>query len=149
MITITEFQKIGVGITGFGIFFVLFGILLYFDSVLLAFGNILFLAGLAIIIGLRRTFTFFFQRPKLKGTSFFLGGILVVLFRWPVIGMILETYGFVTLFNFSNIMLKMDLQYENTERTELPSANMDIIFNFLWTLPDKHRIYDHTRQKHL
>ncbi|XP_043932011.1 vesicle transport protein GOT1A isoform X2 [Protopterus annectens] len=98
MITITEFQKIGVGITGFGIFFVLFGILLYFDSVLLAFGNILFLAGLAIIIGLRRTFTFFFQRPKLKGTSFFLGGILVVLFRWPVIGMILETYGFVTLF---------------------------------------------------
>ncbi|ERE74393.1 metastasis-suppressor KiSS-1-like protein [Cricetulus griseus] len=32
-------EKIGVGITGFGVFFILFGMLLYFDSVLLAFGN--------------------------------------------------------------------------------------------------------------
>ena len=32
--------EIGVGITGFGAFFILFGILLYFDSVLLAFGNV-------------------------------------------------------------------------------------------------------------
>lgn len=32
--------EIGVGITGFGVFFILFGILLYFDSVLLAFGNV-------------------------------------------------------------------------------------------------------------
>ena len=40
MISITEWQKIGVGITGFGVFFILFGILLYFDSVLLAFGNV-------------------------------------------------------------------------------------------------------------
>ncbi|XP_078497420.1 vesicle transport protein GOT1A [Lissotriton helveticus] len=98
MISITEFQKIGVGLTGFGIFFILFGVLLYFDSVLLAFGNILFLAGIAVIIGLRRTFTFFFQRPRLKGTSFFLGGILIVLLRWPILGMALEVYGFVTLF---------------------------------------------------
>lgn len=34
------FAEIGVGITGFGLFFILFGILLYFDSVLLAFGNV-------------------------------------------------------------------------------------------------------------
>lgn len=32
--------EIGVGITGFGVFFILFGMLLYFDSVLLAFGNV-------------------------------------------------------------------------------------------------------------
>lgn len=32
--------EIGVGTTGFGIFFILFGMLLYFDSVLLAFGNV-------------------------------------------------------------------------------------------------------------
>nr|XP_045039361.2 vesicle transport protein GOT1A isoform X3 [Desmodus rotundus] len=31
--------EIGVGTTGFGIFFILFGVFLYFDSVLLAFGN--------------------------------------------------------------------------------------------------------------
>ncbi|XP_008575578.1 PREDICTED: vesicle transport protein GOT1A [Galeopterus variegatus] len=98
MISITEWQKIGVGITGFGIFFILFGILLYFDSVLLAFGNLLLLTGLSLIIGLRKTFSFFFQRHKLKGTSFFLGGVAIVLLRWPLLGMCLETYGFLSLF---------------------------------------------------
>ncbi|KAM4861541.1 vesicle transport protein GOT1A isoform 2-T2 [Thomomys bottae] len=76
MISITEWQKIGVGITVFGVFFILFGILLYFDSVLLAFGN----------------------RHKLQGTSFFLGGVAIVLLRWPLLGMLLETYGFFRLF---------------------------------------------------
>ncbi|KAK7800791.1 hypothetical protein U0070_016500, partial [Myodes glareolus] len=90
--------EIGVGVTGFGVFFILFGILLYFDSVLLAFGNLLFLTGLSLIIGLRRTFSFFFQRHKLKGTTFFLGGVAIVLLRWPLLGMLLEAYGFVNLF---------------------------------------------------
>uniref|UniRef100_A0AC11DVT8 KiSS-1 metastasis suppressor n=1 Tax=Ovis aries TaxID=9940 RepID=A0AC11DVT8_SHEEP len=94
----TEESEIGVGTTGFGIFFILFGMLLYFDSVLLAFGNLLFLTGLSFIIGLRRTFSFFFQRHKLKGTSFFLGGVVIVLLRWPLLGMFLETYGFFSLF---------------------------------------------------
>lgn len=93
-----EWQKIGVGTTGFGVFFILFGVFLYFDSVLLAFGNLLFLTGLSFIIGLRKTFSFFFQRHKLKGTGFFLGGVLLVLLRWPLLGMALETYGFFTLF---------------------------------------------------
>ncbi|XP_057411838.1 vesicle transport protein GOT1A isoform X1 [Balaenoptera acutorostrata] len=90
--------EIGVGTTGFGIFFILFGMFLYFDSVLLAFGNLLFLTGLSLIIGLRKTFSFFFQRHKLKGTSFFLGGVVIVLLRWPLLGMLLETYGFFNLF---------------------------------------------------
>ncbi|XP_066454767.1 vesicle transport protein GOT1A [Eleutherodactylus coqui] len=98
MTMISEIQKLGAGLAGFGIFFLIFGILLYFDSVLLAFGNILFLSGLALIIGLRRTFSFFFQRHKLKGSSFFLGGALLVLCRWPIIGMLCEFYGFISLF---------------------------------------------------
>ncbi|KAJ7999509.1 hypothetical protein DPEC_G00195160 [Dallia pectoralis] len=98
MVSITETQKIGVGLTGFGLFFLLFGVLLYFDSVLLAFGNVLFLAGLGFIIGLRRTAGFFFQRQKLRGSTFFLGGVALVLFRWPIIGMFVESYGFVLLF---------------------------------------------------
>lgn len=118
---------VGVGLVGFGTFFILFGMLLYFDSVLLAFGNvsmvgggesleqsghragllsplpaassqILFLSGLVFVIGFRRTFTFFFQRQKMKGSSFFLGGVLIVLMRWPLLGMLLEAYGFITLF---------------------------------------------------
>lgn len=60
--------------------------------------QLLFLTGLSFIIGLRKTFSFFFQRHKLKGTSFFLGGVVIVLLRWPLLGMFLETYGFFNLF---------------------------------------------------
>ncbi|XP_059806159.1 vesicle transport protein GOT1A-like isoform X2 [Hypanus sabinus] len=90
--------RIGVGLMGFGVFFLLFGILLYFDRVLLGFGNILFISGLPFISGLQNTFRFFYQRQKLKGSIFFLGGILLVLFRWPGIGMLCESYGFYLLF---------------------------------------------------
>uniref|UniRef100_A0A8C1YWW8 Golgi transport 1A n=1 Tax=Cyprinus carpio TaxID=7962 RepID=A0A8C1YWW8_CYPCA len=60
--------------------------------------QILFLSGLAFIIGLRRTAHFFFQRQKLRSSAFFLGGVALVLLRWPRIGMLVETYGFVLLF---------------------------------------------------
>ncbi|XP_075631933.1 vesicle transport protein GOT1A isoform X1 [Balearica regulorum gibbericeps] len=45
MVSLTDFQRIGVGLVGFGLFFILFGMLLYFDSVLLAFGNEFFPSG--------------------------------------------------------------------------------------------------------
>ena len=34
----------------------------------------------------------------MKGTCCFFGGIVVLLLGWPVLGMILEVYGFVALF---------------------------------------------------
>ena len=72
---------------------------LYIEIILfLLYFQILFISGLALVIGLERTFRFFFQKHKLKGSSCFLGGVMVVLFGWPLIGMIIETYGFVLLF---------------------------------------------------
>uniref|UniRef100_A0A3Q1LJT9 Golgi transport 1B n=1 Tax=Bos taurus TaxID=9913 RepID=A0A3Q1LJT9_BOVIN len=59
---------------------------------------VLFVAGLAFVIGLERTFRFFFQKHKMKATGFFLGGVFVVLIGWPLIGMIFEIYGFFLLF---------------------------------------------------
>ncbi|XP_061182359.1 vesicle transport protein GOT1B-like [Saccostrea echinata] len=99
MYQVTDFQKIGVGLAGFGIAFLFLGVLFLFDKGLLAIGNILFISGLAFVIGLERTFRFFFQRHKLKATSFFVGGILIVLLGWPVIGMCVEMYGFFLLFS--------------------------------------------------
>ncbi|CAB1446001.1 unnamed protein product [Pleuronectes platessa] len=98
MISLTDSQKIGMGLTGFGVFFLFFGMMLFFDKALLAIGNILFVSGLSFVIGLERTFRFFFQRHKFKATSFFLGGVLVVLIGWPIIGVVLEIYGFFLLF---------------------------------------------------
>lgn len=99
MIQVTDFQKIGIGLSGFGITFLFLGILLFFDKGLLAIGNILFIVGLTIVIGLQRTARSFFQVQKIKGTAAFLGGILIVLFGWPFVGMIIEVYGFVSLFS--------------------------------------------------
>lgn len=104
---------------GFGVAFLFLGILLLFDKGLLAIGNvstssgssaetilltalpfqILFLCGLACVIGLDRTFRFFFQKHKLKGSIAFFGGIIVVLVGFPLIGMIIESYGFFLLFS--------------------------------------------------
>lgn len=99
MFEISDTQKIGVGLAGFGIAFLFLGVLLLFDKGLLAIGNLLFISGLGCVIGPRRTLSFFFQRHKLKGSASFLGGVLIVLMGWPLVGMIVETYGFVILFS--------------------------------------------------
>ncbi|XP_030752872.1 vesicle transport protein GOT1B isoform X2 [Sitophilus oryzae] len=99
MFEISDTQKIGVGLAGFGVFFLFLGMLLLFDKSLLALGNILFIAGLAAVIGLERTFRFFFQRHKIRGSIAFFGGIVIVLVGWPMVGMIFEAYGFFLLFS--------------------------------------------------
>lgn len=99
MIEISDTQKIGVGLAGFGIAFLFLGVLLLFDKGLLAIGNILFLCGLACVIGVERTFRFFFQRHKAKATVCFFGGIIVVLLGYPLVGMVIESYGFILLFS--------------------------------------------------
>ncbi|XP_011494857.1 PREDICTED: vesicle transport protein GOT1B [Ceratosolen solmsi marchali] len=99
MFEITDTQKIGVGLAGFGITFLFLGVLLLFDKGLLAIGNILFISGLGCVIGPRRTFCFFFQRHKIKGSISFISGIIIVLIGWPIVGMIFETYGFILLFS--------------------------------------------------
>ena len=98
MIAFTDLQKIGIGLSGFGTFFLLLGMLFLFDKGLLAIGNILFISGLCLIIGLERTIKFFFGPLKLKGSLFFFGGVFIVLFGWPLIGMLIEIYGFILLF---------------------------------------------------
>jgi hypothetical protein len=95
---LTDMQKIGVGLTSFGALFMLLGVMLLFDGALLALGNILFLGGLFLIIGPQKTFSFFTRRNKLRGTTCFLGGILLVFLKWPTIGVLVEMFGFLNLF---------------------------------------------------
>lgn len=58
----------------------------------------MFLAGVTLMIGPHKAFIFFFQQRKWKGAVTFFGGILLVLLKWPVIGMCVETFGFINLF---------------------------------------------------
>jgi predicted exporter len=58
----------------------------------------LFLCGLVLVIGVGKTYAFFFQSHKLRGTACFLGGITLVFLHWPLIGMAVELFGFINLF---------------------------------------------------
>ncbi|KAA8493129.1 Vesicle transport protein GOT1 [Porphyridium purpureum] len=95
---ISDFKKIGIGLTGFGMGFTFLGVLLLFDKSLLAMGNVMFLSGVGLIIGAQRAVRFFFTRKRYKGSAFFFGGMTLVLVGWPIIGICLEAWGFVNLF---------------------------------------------------
>ena len=63
--------------------------------------QILFIFGLGLLLGLLRTFSFFFQIHKLKETAAFFGGIFIVLIGWPLTGTCIEVYGFALLFRLA------------------------------------------------
>ncbi|THD28578.1 Vesicle transport protein GOT1B [Fasciola hepatica] len=104
---LSDVKKIGVGLVGFGVLFLFLGVLLLFDSALLALGNVLLLAGLGCIIGIKGTYSFFFKSTSYRGALFFLTGLCVVFFGYPVIGMLLETYGLFNLLRtFMPVIIK-------------------------------------------
>lgn len=82
-----------------------------------------------MIIGFERTFRFFFQRYKIKATALFFGGILIVLIGWPLIGMIVEVYGFFLLFGYVNLLPSSLLTFA------FFSGFIPIAINFLRRLP--------------
>ncbi|CAM8906558.1 unnamed protein product [Rhodiola kirilowii] len=92
-------KKIGLGLTAFGVFFSFLGIVFLFDKGLIAMGNILFFSGMALTIGPKSTVQFFMKRQNFKGTIGFGVGFFFVIIGWPIMGMILETYGFIVLFS--------------------------------------------------
>lgn len=95
---INDVRKIGIGLTAFGLAFSVLGVAMFFDTGLLAMGNVLYLAGVMMIIGPTRSVRFFFQKRKAKASVFFFGGMGLVLFGLPIIGMATELFGFVNLF---------------------------------------------------
>ncbi|CAO3619457.1 unnamed protein product [Cunninghamella echinulata] len=64
-------QKIGVGLTCAGVFFMFLGVISFFDSGLLTIGNILFIAGMPLTIGVQRTVGFFTQKKRIWYHLFF------------------------------------------------------------------------------
>ncbi|KAG0629056.1 hypothetical protein M758_1G073400 [Ceratodon purpureus] len=92
-------RKIGIGLTGFGVLFTFLGVVFFFDKGLLAMGNILFVAGVMITIGIKGAVSFFLKPRNYKGSILFVSGFALVVFGWPVVGMLVEAYGFVLLFS--------------------------------------------------
>lgn len=58
----------------------------------------MFLAGICFLIGFKKTFSFFFQMEKMKGTLAFFTGIIILFSGHPIIGIMIELVGFYLLF---------------------------------------------------
>eukprot|EP00541_Cyclophora_tenuis_P019584 CAMPEP_0116556532 /NCGR_PEP_ID=MMETSP0397-20121206/8747_1 /TAXON_ID=216820 /ORGANISM="Cyclophora tenuis, Strain ECT3854" /LENGTH=139 /DNA_ID=CAMNT_0004081909 /DNA_START=139 /DNA_END=558 /DNA_ORIENTATION=- len=95
---VSDNTKIGSGLLFLGCIFLGLGVLFFFDPALLALGDLLFLTGLTMTIGFSRTVRFFSRRDRMRGIISFFGGIVLVMMRWPVFGMILQLYGLIYLF---------------------------------------------------
>ncbi|KAJ1453874.1 hypothetical protein M885DRAFT_522588 [Pelagophyceae sp. CCMP2097] len=103
-------QKIGTTLLGLGVLFLVLGVLFFFDRFFLSIGNVMFLGGLVTTMGVTRSVRFFRKKARdcgLRGVACFFGGVLLVLvFRRPIVGMVLEMFGFMNLFaNFFPLAL--------------------------------------------
>ena len=63
-------------------------------------GNILFLASFPFLIGFQATLNFFsLRRAKWRSVLAFISGVVLILvFKWPIIGMLLEIGGAISMF---------------------------------------------------
>lgn len=95
---LSDSQKIGAAFLTGGISFLLLGLLFFFDRSLLAMGNILSLIGITLFLGVSKTALFFADRKKIQGTAAFVVGVGLILFRWPLVGFVIECYGIAVLF---------------------------------------------------
>mmetsp|Transcript_14924 Transcript_14924/g.47580 ORF Transcript_14924/g.47580 Transcript_14924/m.47580 type:complete len:140 (-) Transcript_14924:58-477(-) len=98
---LSDSRKVGVGLLGLGVLFLVLGVVLFFDGALLALGNLLFLAGLPFLLGLKRALRFFnplYRPERWRGVLCFFGGVALVLFKFPIIGMLIECVGIAELF---------------------------------------------------
>ncbi|RKP11192.1 hypothetical protein THASP1DRAFT_27029 [Thamnocephalis sphaerospora] len=98
MLDFTETQKYGAAAAALGGGLIILGMLLFFDAGLIAIGNIFLVCGLVAFNGFAKTGQFFAQRRRIPGTICFTLGVIIVFFKWPIIGLIVELFGFINLF---------------------------------------------------
>mmetsp|Transcript_12965 Transcript_12965/g.17071 ORF Transcript_12965/g.17071 Transcript_12965/m.17071 type:complete len:273 (+) Transcript_12965:37-855(+) len=101
-------RKTGFTLVGAGMVFTILGMSLFFEKNLLRIGNLMLLTGLTLVIGPGRTVGWFSAKERIRATSTFLVGVFFVFIGKPVIGMLLEIFGFLNLFgNFFPLVFSL------------------------------------------
>lgn len=101
-------KRVGLALVGLGLLFTMVGVSLFFEKNLLRLGNLMFVSGTVTLIGPAKTIQWFSAKQRLRGTCTLLVGVFFVFSGWPVIGMILELFGFLNLFgNFFPLVFAM------------------------------------------
>ena len=125
-----DFGKIALGLLAAGVFLFFLGILLLLDRALLVMSNILILMSILLLMGIKSFITFAIQKDKLHGTIGFFAGILLVMAKYPLPGIICEIVGAYWLFGgflpmLQSLLLKTPillklLPFLTKQKEELP-----------------------------
>lgn len=91
-------RKTGLIMVTVGAAFTMLGISLFFEKNLIRLGNILLVAGAPIVVGPRRASRYLLDPTKLRGSIVFGLGFLLILSGHPLLGIVVEVFGFLNLF---------------------------------------------------
>lgn len=107
-----EFQAIGYGLLGFGVFFFILGIFTLGKRQFLVTSNLLIILAVNLIFGVAEFIRFVIQRTRIVGTIAFFLGMTLVFLGMPLPGIISELAGAYWLFGgflqlFWSLLLKI------------------------------------------
>mmetsp|Transcript_4999 Transcript_4999/g.11949 ORF Transcript_4999/g.11949 Transcript_4999/m.11949 type:complete len:322 (+) Transcript_4999:265-1230(+) len=91
-------RKIGLPMLAIGGALTILGASLFFNKTLMRLGNLFFVAGVPMTLGPGRTAGYFFQPKKARATGCLAAGVVLVFVGWPILGIVLEAFGFLNLF---------------------------------------------------
>jgi len=91
-------RKLGVTLLAFGSILTSLGMTLFFEKNLIRLGNIMLLLGFPMVIGPGRFVGYFVKGKKARATVCLAIGVLFVMWGRPIIGLLLEGFGFMNLF---------------------------------------------------
>ncbi|KAI9352732.1 hypothetical protein BDR26DRAFT_849771 [Obelidium mucronatum] len=81
------------------------GIMAGFQGGLISLGQIAIAAGYCLKQGFKRTWSLVYKPKRLRGTTFFLAGFILVLLHYTFIGCLLETVGFVCILGYDHLLV--------------------------------------------
>mmetsp|Transcript_3410 Transcript_3410/g.4485 ORF Transcript_3410/g.4485 Transcript_3410/m.4485 type:complete len:243 (-) Transcript_3410:867-1595(-) len=91
-------RKTGVIMCAAGAAFSMLGVSLFFEKNLIRLGNILLVFGAPIVVGPKRVSSYLMNPSKLRGSIIFGLGFFLILSGHPLLGTVVELFGFFNLF---------------------------------------------------
>lgn len=91
-------RKTGLIMMGAGAALTMLGVSLFFEKNLIRLGNLLLVTGSPIVVGPARAARYLADPSKLRGSLVFTLGFFLVLSGHPLLGIVVELFGFFNLF---------------------------------------------------
>ena len=91
-------RKTGLIMCAAGAASTMLGVSLFFEKNLIRLGNVLLVAGAPIVVGPQRASRYVLNPAKLRGSLCFACGFMLILSGHPLLGIVVEIFGFLNLF---------------------------------------------------